>query len=130
MDLAMACVSHCHGAGLQPSPFYSCLHYFTAHFSGGAGAVQTQYAVDVKGRKLIGSLASPGRGGGVGALHLLLPCPSSSLCRFLCVIGILVRHLMVTSLRPGELALSGHVGATLDLRHSLVLAVDALFPVL
>lgn len=96
MDLAMACVSHCHGAGLQPSPFYSCLHYFTAHFSGGAGAVQTQYAVDVKGRKLIGSLASPGRGGGVGALHLLLPCPSSSLCRFLCVIGILVRHLMVS----------------------------------
>lgn len=36
-----------------------------------------------------------------GALRLLLPCPSSSLCRFLSVVGVLMLHLMVTDLRAG-----------------------------
>lgn len=37
---------------------------------------------------------------GAGALRLLLPCPSSSLCHFLSVVGILMPHL-VTDLRAG-----------------------------
>lgn len=68
------------------------------------GAVQNQYVVDVKGRKLRGSLASPGRGRGTSCF-LVHPPPSVTFCE--CVIDSLERHLMVTGLRAGELALSG-----------------------